>query len=665
MTQEPTPPTQEESDFESFSSEEEEEEEDKHDETDEDEDGSLHSGEESEQEDKSDISMVGAQPDRKDPAEVELEKLVFGDSSGFRSALQDFQAQPPYTETESLQDDALATIPDFDLLPIVEEGASAALKPPPPASHELDRTDDSGTRAPPAWEDSDDERLRISLMSVPRLRKLRNYEGEDIISGKEYQRRLRRQYESLHPPPQWALWRPEPPSSHDKKRRKPTSTGSASSASDTDTDASMASTPSDTTLPPTLTNLLKTTRPLTRRTPAKLRNTSLPRLKPEVLGIDRLPDVVPSASSQPHATTSLSLHPTLPLLISGGISGMLYMHHLHPHPPPPSPPNPLITSLHMKHTPFTTVVFSPLSGTPHDPKIYMACARRSFHTWTLPTGAITKTTTTNMAVGADPSQRHVAVLKPSPCGRWLGVLGTAKKGGGVVNVLSAATLQWVAQARGEGRGGLADFCWWTDGEGMCLVGKTGECAEWSVGQRRVVGRWRDVGGIGVTVVVLGRDSEGGGKKKRKGRGIGPDRWAVVGTSSGIVTVYDRFAIRFGEEQGDGAGETSGDEASDHVATPQPHATLEHLTTAVSHLVVSPCGQMLAMASRWKRDALRLVHLQSGKVYRNWPTARTPLGRISSLVVGECEGIVQGEEGKGMVVVVGNEQGVIRNWVVNG
>lgn len=52
----------------------------------------------------------------------------------------------------------------------------------------------ASTRGPPAWEDSDDERMMVSLMSVPRLRKLRTFEGEDVINGKEYTGRLRRQY---------------------------------------------------------------------------------------------------------------------------------------------------------------------------------------------------------------------------------------------------------------------------------------------------------------------------------------------------------------------------------------------------------------------------------------------------------------------------------------
>ena len=57
---------------------------------------------------------------------------------------------------------------------------------------------------PALWHDSDDERITISLASHQRLRKLRVAESEDVISGKEYIRRLRRQYLQLNPMPDWA-----------------------------------------------------------------------------------------------------------------------------------------------------------------------------------------------------------------------------------------------------------------------------------------------------------------------------------------------------------------------------------------------------------------------------------------------------------------------------
>jgi U3 small nucleolar RNA-associated protein 18 len=40
--------------------------------------------------------------------------------------------------------------------------------------------------------------------------------------------------------------------------------------------------------------------------------------------------------------------------------------------------------------------------------------------------------------------------------------------------------------------------------------------------------------------------------------------------------------------------------------------------------------MLAMSSRMKKDALRLVHLPTGTVFANWPTSRTPLHCVTAM-----------------------------------
>lgn len=45
----------------------------------------------------------------------------------------------------------------------------------------------------PAWQDPEDEHLRISLAGDRRLRKLRDTPAEDIVSGKDYEARLRKQ----------------------------------------------------------------------------------------------------------------------------------------------------------------------------------------------------------------------------------------------------------------------------------------------------------------------------------------------------------------------------------------------------------------------------------------------------------------------------------------
>jgi len=232
--------------------------------------------------------------------------------------------------------------------------------------------------------------------------------------------------------------------------------------------------------------------------------------------------------------------------------------------------------------------------------------------------------------GHQDEQRSMERFKLSPCGRWLGLVGSGRKGGGAINVLDAVTRQWVAEVRVEGKGGIADFDWWGDGNGMTIVGKGGEAVEWDGQEKRVIGRWVDEGAVGTTVLALG--GKGSGPPS-----LGGDRWLAVGSSSGIVNVYDR--------------RTWG--SSSIPASPKPVRALDQLTTPTSHLVFSPDGQVLVMASRWKMDALRLVHLPSCTVFRNWPTSSTPLGRVTAVAWAANSGML----------AVANEGGKVRLWEI--
>lgn len=388
-----------------------------------------------------------------------------------------------------------------------------------------------------------------------------------------------------------------------------------------------------------LAKLLRSNEMLTR---SSHRHNKRIRLRPEVIAIERMKDIGPT---QPSSINCLSIHPTLPLILSSGTSSTLYLHHLMPRPTPPDPQNPLITSLHLKHTPLSTTVFSASldSNSVSGPQIYLSSRRRYFHVWDLPTGEIRKIT---RVYGQQDTQKSMETLKPSPCGRYVALLGSTRKGGGVINVLDAKTLQWMAQVRVESRKGLADFAWWGDGRGLCIVGRGGEVSEWSVEKSRIIARWDDEGAVGTTTIILGGRVQNADQRSTP-LALGPDRWVAIGSTSGIVNVYDRSAW-----------------SDSPPAKPKPTKALDHLTTPISNLVFSPCGQLLVMSSRWKRDALRLVHLPSCTVYRNWPTSKTPLGRISAVALGEYESGVDNAE-KSLVLCVGNEAGTLRAWEITG
>ena len=465
-------------------------------------------------------------------------------------------------------------------------------------------------KEPPAWIDSDDDQMAVSLATQSRLRKLRTFEGEDVITGKEYTKRLQEQFKRLYPVPEWA--KPKK-AGHRKKRRRMSDSGS--STDDVDSDNMSIDEDEISTQP--LAKLLQSTEPLTAIiTSSEARK----KIRPEVIDIQRTKDV---SGANPSAIESLTFHPTHPILLSSGPSSLLTLHHISPSAPTP---NPVLTKLAIPHHSLRTSTIHPQGQ-----HIYLGSRRRYFHIWDLGTGRVARVT---RIYGHADEQRTCERFKLSPCGRYMALVGSARKGGGAVNILDARTGQWICQARVEGRGGVADLAWWRDGEGLVVIGKGGQAIEYSVGDQQVVARWQDEGAVGTTVVSMGGKIGGGSNN-----GLGGDRWIAVGSQSGIVNIYDRNQWSLANVP----------------ARPSPKKALQQLVTPTSHLEFSPDGQLLVVASRWKKDALRLVHLPSCTVYRNWPTSGTPFGRISSVAWGA----------EGGLLAVANEQGKIRLWEVRG
>jgi U3 small nucleolar RNA-associated protein 18 len=97
-------------------------------------------------------------------------------------------------EQEAEASDSVASEPAEQPASSSEDEGEAKTAPP---------TQPTRTRA--AWADPDDTTLNVSLAASNRLRKLRDAPSEDIVGGREYERRLRRQYEKINPTPDWAV----------------------------------------------------------------------------------------------------------------------------------------------------------------------------------------------------------------------------------------------------------------------------------------------------------------------------------------------------------------------------------------------------------------------------------------------------------------------------
>ena len=175
----------------------------------------------------------------------------------------------------------------------------------PAASKELDTLhgatggDDSVNLA--AWEDSDDERISIPLAGHSRLRKLRVVDGEDVVSGREYVKRLRLQYERLHPPPDWVR---QLSSRGDGRKGLAQREHVLSDASGSDSDEDTGMDKAEALALPPLAKLLQNTEGLTvDHDGAETGGRAV--LRQGVIDIQRLKDV---GGSQPVSISSLRFH---------------------------------------------------------------------------------------------------------------------------------------------------------------------------------------------------------------------------------------------------------------------------------------------------------------------------------------------------------------------
>ncbi|KTW26448.1 hypothetical protein T552_02927 [Pneumocystis carinii B80] len=513
----------------------------------------------------------------KDKEEEILEAKVFGNNNSFNEELKSSLLNISDVDDSVSLDDKTV---DFSLLQDHElfyVDTSISQKELPDSLDKIVALQIDEEKS--AWEDSDDERLLISLASVGRLRKLRESEKDDIINGKEYNIRLRKQFERINPVPEWAVL------------SKSLNDGNLKQNGDINDD--------DSDNPYFLNDASiskKSLRSLLESSEGYIRKT-LSVLPPTTINIKRLKDANFCSPSE-SAILSLSFHPFYPLLLSGGHDRILKLFHID------KDVNPLVSSLYLHSSSIQTATFHPNSN-----KIIVGGQRKYFYIWDLESGNISKVSRT---YGHDDIQTSMEKISVSPCGNFIGIVGNK----GWFNILSAGTGQWITGFKIEGE--ISDVSWLRSGEGICVSNRYGGIWEWNILSQKVISKWNNESCYGITKLSLGGFD---------------DRWFAVGSNIGIVNVYDRRNL------------------SGELNNPSLYKTLDNLTTPINTLEFSSDGQILAMASKEKRDSLRLVHFPTGSVYKNWPTGSTPLGNVT----------VTKFSPSGSEIAIGNKGGKIGLW----
>ncbi|CAK0782784.1 hypothetical protein CVIRNUC_005979 [Coccomyxa viridis] len=283
---------------------------------------------------------------------------------------------------------------------------------------------------------------------------------------------------------------------------------------------------------------------------------------------------------------SIEFHPDGQVLMTAGMDKRLRFFQVD------GARNPKIQSIYLDKFPIHQAAFA--AGGTH---VVASSRRRHFYTFDLASASVEKVAG---LVGRPEKSLETFAACPAPDNPLVAFLGNE----GCVPLVSLRSRQAVGDLKMSGAARTAAFS--GDGRELLTSGSDGVVHVWDMRMRRCLSRNVDEGCFSSTALAASADSS----------------LYATGSKSGVVNLY-KYPHR---DQGLHVG-SSGPLLP---TASSPAKTLMNLTTSVDTLAFSPDTQILAMASRMTKDALRLVHLPSYTVFSNWPTSRTPLGYVHSL-----------------------------------
>lgn len=127
------------------------------------------------------------------------------------------------------------------------------------------------------------------------------------------------------------------------------------------------------------------------------------------------------------------------------------------------------------------------------------------------------------------------------------------------------------------------------------VGNQGKIYQWDLNKRQIFDCFSDNATSSINCLDFGiRDS-----------------LLAVGGANGVVNLYDRDwktgkINRF------------------------PLKEIQNLTTEITNLNINKKGELMVVASKWKKNAIRIVHLGNKTVFSNWPNVKTKLQFVTAM-----------------------------------
>eukprot|EP00842_Homolaphlyctis_polyrhiza_P000129 jgi/Hompol1/1116/HPOL_001248-RA len=330
-------------------------------------------------------------------------------------------------------------------------------------------------------------------------------------------------------------------------------------------------------------------------------------LSPDRLILQRLKDANQLSVSQ-SVVQGIQFHPFAPVLLTCGFDKMLRLFQID------GKINPKIQSIHFKDFPIYRAHF-----TPDGKQVIVTSRRKWYFVHDLVTGQTTKIFGARARGNLEKSYERSSV---SPCGRFIAFEGHA----GNLILVSGQTRQWIGDLKMNG--GINAMAFSSTGDDVFTYGRQGEVYKWDTETRECLYRFPDEGCIGASTLAVSPD----------------DKYIATGSGMGVVNIYLASDI---ESWYTSTGSIQGASSSHG---PKPIKTFDNLTTKITTLVFHPGSQLLVMASREVKDALRIIHLPTMRVVKNWPKNGTPLGYVSSVAFSPRGGYLSIGNAKGRALL---------------
>ncbi|OAV91447.1 hypothetical protein PTTG_05109 [Puccinia triticina 1-1 BBBD Race 1] len=530
--------------------------------------------------------------------ELDLEEAVFGFAPVSRSKQKLEPSNPthsvrpddesPKTELAGLADDQLFILDE----PNQQSNGAESLNDPNQKSETIERKEsapktDRRPEKVPAWKDESANQVSVSISHGPsRLKKLRTLDDRDddqkiTISGEEYEKRLRTQFEKMNPTPTWLS---------DRRQSK-------GKQIDGDEDEDQPGFGLDL--------ILQSTGDLNRpKISKKTRKGILPKGQ---LQVERLRD---ANQAEPGKTKSspiscLQFHPHSDVLFTASAESkrlsFFKIDGTH---------NPALHFVHTPDLPIQAAEFCPPSTTNVSSTVLITGHRPYFYTFDLqscqciksPQGLFHKSVFSQSSKGTSLSH-----FKFSPQGNLVAFVGM----NGLVELVdwsnNIGSSQVIHSLKSNNP--IKSLAWSRNGTELLTIGSNAEVSIWDLRMNKIMGSWFDDGGFNPTKIST---------TDQDCRRLTQESYTAIGSQTGIVNLY-------ADQIQDGAPSSFVDSFQ---TSRKPFKTIGNLTTSINRLKFNPDAQVLGISSQVKKDGLKLVHVKSGTVFSNWPTSNTPLGHVT-------------------------------------